>query len=156
MMKYLLAAAAATAMVASAAAQTMDDTDNNNKDNMEYWYECSVTKVSPPDGDRDPGYKVNLYFYANGKHLFKRVIHTTRSGAQYSRGEQYKVNDGVNTINDNGANVWLAESVKYPGVYMVGTFGWLKDGKAVYIEDLYRGKNAKKPAMTINSVCHQV
>ena len=155
-MKYLLAATAAIAMVASAAAQTMDDTDANNKDNMEYWYECSVTKVTPSDQDKDPGYKINLYFYAAGDKLFKRVVHTTRSGAQYSRGEQYKVNDGVNTINKNGAHVWVAESMKDPGIYMAGTFSWLKDGKAVYIEDLYRGKNAKKPTMTINSVCHIV
>jgi hypothetical protein len=153
MMKYLLAAATAIAMVASAAAQTMDDTDNNN--NKEYWYECSVTQVTPRDQDKDPGYKVNLYFFADGEQLFKRVVHTTRSGAQYNRVNQYTVKDENNIIDKNGVNVWFGQSIKSPGIYMMGMFGKTKDGKLVYNEMLWRDKNiTKKPAMVLNSVCH--
>ena len=156
MMKYLLAATAAVAMVASAAAQTMDDTGNNNKDNQEYWYECSVTKVTPSDKDKDPGYKINLYFFANGEKLFKRVVHTTRSGAQYNRVAQYTVADKDNYINEKGANVWFGTSIKNPSLTMGGIFGWVKGNpNPIYTEYLMRGRE-KKPFMVIESACHQI
>ena len=156
MMKTLLAGVAAIAMVASAAAQTMDDTNNNNGGGgEELGYECSVTKVTPPEKDKDPGYKINVYFVLDGKQpLFSRVIHTTRSGAQYSRVNQYNVANDGNFVNKNGANVWIGESIKDHGIYMVGTFGTTKDGKLVYVEDLWRSKN-KKLVMSIDSVCHR-
>jgi hypothetical protein len=157
MMKSLLAGVAAIAMVVSAAAQTMDGTASSNDNNdatEDFAYECSVTKVTPPDQDKDPGYKINVYFHDdNGKPFFTRVIHTTRSGAQYSRVNQYTL--AGNVINKNGANVWFGDSIKNPSIYMVGTFGSTKDGKLVYIEDLWNRKN-KKMVMAVNSVCHRV
>jgi hypothetical protein len=45
--------------------------------------ECVVTKVIPPDHDRDPAYKVNVtseFNPDNGKVLTFDAVHTTTSG----------------------------------------------------------------------------
>jgi hypothetical protein len=154
MRKYLLAATAAIAMVTGAAAQTMDDTENNAKKTY-WWYECSVAKVTPPDkGDKDPGYKINLYLDTQDN-SFVKVVHTTRSGKEYNRADQYTVKDGDNTTNKKGASTWFGVNIKEPNLSMGGIFGKLPNGQLVYNEVLFRtGK--KGPVMELNSVCHQI
>lgn len=154
MKKALLAAAAVIAMVTGAAAQkTMDNTDNNEKDTY-WWYECSVTKVTPPDkGDKDPTYKVNLYLDASDNN-FVKVVHTLRSGKEVSRSDQYAVGDDGIFINKNGASTWIGTHVKNRNLAMVGIFGLL-NGKLVYNElQFVNGK--KVPILEVNSVCHQI
>jgi hypothetical protein len=155
MKKALLAAAAAIAMVAGAAAQTMDGTTSSKESDKTYWwYECSVTKVTPPDkGDKDPTYKANLYLDASDNN-FVRVVHTLRSGKEVSRSDQYAVGDDGIFINKNGASTWIGTHVKNRNLAMVGIFGLLNE-KLVYNElQFVNGK--KVPILEVNSVCHQI
>jgi len=152
MKKTLLAAVAAIAMVTGAAAQnTMDDTGNNEK--QYYWYECSVASIQPRDQDKDPVYKINLYFNADD-YNFVRVTHTLRSGRQVDRGDQYNVNVTI-TKTKEGASVWFGTHGKNRKLAMGGLFGWLKDGQIVY-DELQYVDGRKGPIMKMHSVCHQI
>ena len=162
MKKMLLAAAAAAAivMVASASAQTMDGKGDGSYE-RKYVFECMITKVTPPDKDKDPGYKVNVW--TNDKYIV-RVAHTTASGAVFYRGEQYgDTNSGpMNNSFADGALMWWGRSKKHPEVTIVGWIGTL-DGKLTYQEDMFRGKNSPfwgksgaKSVTAIRSICHEV
>jgi hypothetical protein len=155
MRKTLLAAVAAIATIASASAQTMDGTNTpaNNGANNVSAFECVVTKVTPPDKDKDPGYKVNVSIDGDGN--FVNVVHTTVSGAVYDRADQYKITEN-HIMDNNGPNMWFGQSKKHPEVGMGGMFGINnKTGEMHYREFVFRGK-AKKPVTEITSSCHQV
>jgi len=158
MKKALLAAAAVIAMVTGAAAQkTMDNTDNNEKDTY-WWYECSVTKVTPPDkSDRDPSYKVMVYLNAKTNDIVK-IAHTLRSGKEIVRNDQYTVGDDGIGKTTKGASFWFGIYNKNPNLAMGGTFGWLDSGQAVYQELQFdkRTKGKTRPIQEMWSVCHQV
>jgi hypothetical protein len=56
--------------------------------------ECMVTKITPPDRSRDPEYKVNLWGKVDHRSDPPNITefeatHTTMSGRQYPRSEQY-------------------------------------------------------------------
>ena len=154
--KALLAAVAATALVASASAQTMDGTNtptNNGKAEQEFAYECVVDKVTPPDHDKDPGYKVNVLV---NMHRIINVMHTTKSGATYYRGAQYTntwSEPGKTSFEDSPLG-WGGTSKKSPQLRMLGIMSYI-NGKPVYEEYLYKG-NDKKPVLTVKTTCHEV
>jgi hypothetical protein len=161
MKKMLLAAAATIAMVASAAAQQTMDGKGDGTYERKYAFECVVTKVSPPDKDKDPAYKVNVW--TNDKYVV-RVAHTTASGAVYYRGEQYgDTNSGpMKNSFEDGPLMWWGRSKKHPEVTIAAWIGTL-DGKLTYMENIFKGKaspffgNSKaKPVTMIESVCHEV
>jgi hypothetical protein len=152
--KVLLAAAAVVAVTAAASAQTMDgfDVPANNGANKKYAFECVVTKVTPADKDKDPGYKVNVAIDKDG--YFVTVLHTTRSGAVYDRAEQYTdLHSG--TAENNGPNYWYGRSKKYPTVKMLGTFGVFKDGRMTYRELVFKD-GVKQPVTTVDTACHPI
>jgi CRP-like cAMP-binding protein len=152
--KVLLAAAAAVAVTAAASAQTMDgfDLPANNGVNKKYAFECVVTKVTPTDKEKDPGYKVNVTINYDGR--FAEVVHTTRSGAVYDRAEQYMVQ--VNEpYNSNGPNAWYGNSKKHPSVKMLGMFSVFKDGRMTYRELVFKD-GVKQPVTTVDTACHRI
>jgi hypothetical protein len=154
MKKALLAATAAIAMVAGAAAQTMDgNTGTNESDKTYWWYECSVAKVTPPDRDSDPVYKINVYLDA-ADYSFVKVVHTMRSGREVSRADQYTKNVDIGK-NKNGASTWFGVHGKNPKLAMGGIFGVLKNGQWVYDEMQFM-QGRKEPTMVMRSVCHQI
>src|SRR5262249_37651760 len=124
MKKTLLAAVAAIAMVAGAAAQTMDGKAGvNESDKTYWWYECSVAKITPAEKDNDPVYKINVYLDA-ADNSFVKVVHTTRSGKEVSRADQYTANVEISKT-DKGASTWFGVHNKNRNLSMGGIFGVL-------------------------------
>jgi len=161
MKKMLLVTAAVVAMSTSATAQQTMDGKGDGSYERKYAFECTITKVSPPDKDKDPAYKVNVW--TNDKYIV-RVAHTTVSGAVYYRGEQYgSTNSGpMNNSFEDGALMWWGRSKKHPELTMVGWIGTL-DGKLTYQEDVFKGKDSPfwgksgaKSVLGIRSICHEV
>jgi len=162
MKKMLLAAVAAIATIASASAQTMDGAKDDTPDaNAKYAFECTITKVSPPDKDRDPAYKVNVWVNDT---QFVRMAHTLVSGAVVYRSEQYG-NFGtapMKTSIEDSPLMWWGRSKKHPEITILGWIGSL-NGKLVYKEEIFKGKaspffgNSKAKAVTtVDSTCHRV
>jgi hypothetical protein len=89
MKKYLLAATAVvmTAVVAQAGGiSDMRKAEEAAKaaQPKEFAYECAITKSSP--ASNDPSYKVVVEVNMSG---FISILHTTASGKQYDRADQY-------------------------------------------------------------------
>jgi hypothetical protein len=107
--------------------------------------ECMVAKVTPPDHDRDPGYKVNVSAdFENGKISGFDAVHTTMSGTEYSRSRQY-----TNATLESSRNwvQWIGWRHDYR---MVGTL-YLNNGRWRYDEQVFRNGRVQT---TINTICH--
>jgi hypothetical protein len=156
MKTLLLATVAAVSLAASASAQTMDGTPAPVE---RYAYECVVDKVTPPDHDNDPGYKVNIML--DMTHI-DQVWHTRKSGKTADRAAQYAATSMAKRKGEDWKTsplIWFGKSKKNPHLSMLGTIGtnignYGKDN-LVYIEELFRD-NEKKPIVTISTVCHQI
>ena len=109
----------------------------------EYW-ECGLIQVSPPDRDRDPGFKINLVL--NDENFY--VGHTMISGQVYSRGDQYN----IQRIWADGNLNWSGRSYKNQAISMVGTFGKNRStGRMQYVERIYKNNRLET---TVVSTCH--
>jgi hypothetical protein len=110
--------------------------------------ECKVTRVTPPDHDRDPGYKVNLSagFYGNSKVRSFDVVHTTVSGKEYHRSDQYT---DTNLTDYNGTIRWTGW--RSDNRMMVGTLYSAAHGRWRYDEEV---RHNDRIETTINTVCH--
>jgi|SRR5215813_4933716 len=146
-MKKLLLSTVVAALATSAANAGQPFASDENEERM---FECSVIKVSPPDNDRDPGYKITVSLDGNG---FTSVVHTTRSGRTWDRSEQYSHRRSWNDAKNGGDGpyVWTGWSAKYQ-VTMKGVIGG-QSGKLVYDEYVYQGN---KLVTKVQSVCHQI
>jgi hypothetical protein len=110
--------------------------------------ECVIVKVSPPDHDRDPSYKVNLtaeFYPDNGKVSTFDAVHTAVSGRKYRRSNQYS----------NGALVGNRTGVQWSGwrfgnTEMIGVLHFDK-GRWLYDEQVVKGGRVQTK---INTVCH--
>jgi hypothetical protein len=111
--------------------------------------ECMVAKVTPPDHDRDPGYKVKLtaeFNPDNGRVLSFDAVHTTMSGKQYRRSDQY-ANGALG--GDRNRIQW--SGWRFGNTQMIGTLH-LGNGRWLYDEQV--GKNGRVQT-TINTICHE-
>jgi hypothetical protein len=108
--------------------------------------ECGLIRVSPPDRDRDPGFKINISISPEEGFV---VTHTMISGAVYDRTDQYE--DLRSWKVNNGPYQWSGRSVKYPQLVMLGTFGRDRTGQLVYMEEIYRSGRLET---TVRSTCH--
>jgi hypothetical protein len=69
------------------------------------YYECAVTRVTPADRDRNPGYKVDLHIdREDGRVVAFGVVHTLADGTTVDRSAQYK-GDRINWW-PNGSAQW--------------------------------------------------
>jgi hypothetical protein len=110
-------------------------------------WECGLIQVSPPDRDRDPGFKINLVITPDSF----SATHTAISGATYVRDEQYK---NTRSWNEAGALHWSGRSARNPQRVMVGTFGQNRaTGRMQYVEKIY---NAGMLETVITSNCHHL
>ena len=155
-MKLLLTAVAAIGFLASVAADAAPYYDSAPRTAPaparlvepqqplpEYW-ECGLIQVSPPDHDRDPGFKINLVL--NDENFY--VGHTMISGKVYSRGDQYD----IHRIWVDGNLNWSGRSYKNPAITMVGTFGKNRaTGRVQYVERIYKNNRLET---TVVSTCH--
>src|SRR5215471_19928919 len=143
MKKVLLAATAVVMALASVSAHAARPAQPIN----DSWsLECGLIKVSPPDRDRDPGFKINISISPEEGFI---ATHTMISGAVYDRTDQYE-NLRSWKVN-NGPYQWSGRSVKYPQLVMVGTLGRDRTGQLVYMEEIYR---AGRLQTTVRSTCH--
>ena len=143
-MKKLLLATAVATLAASAASAGSFSKNEENEDTYR-GYECVVVQVTPPDRDRDPGYKVNVSIEDD---KFSTVVHTTRSGREWDRTDQYA---NLKTWRAaNGVVWWSGWSRKYQ-VEMTGALGMDK-GQILYVE--YVRQNGRL-VTTIRTVCHR-
>jgi hypothetical protein len=109
--------------------------------------ECMVTRVTPPDHDRDPGYKVNLSAELHDDKVSSfDAVHTTVSGKEYRRSDQYPnatLTEGRDRIQWSG---WW----RYGNKQMIGTLYF--NGRWRYDEQAKRNGRVET---TINTVCHE-
>jgi hypothetical protein len=108
--------------------------------------ECAVTRVTPPDHDRDPGYKVlvSYGFQEGGKISAFEATHVTASGKSYRRSDQYPnatLTEGRDTIQWSG---WW----RYGNKFTTGTLH-LRSGR--YDEQI---KSNGRIISTIDTICH--
>jgi hypothetical protein len=140
-MKTIIYASAALLMTNAANAQFLA---KQPPENILVVLECAVTKVTPPDNDRDPGYKVWVsYGERDGVSLFE-ATHVTASGRAYRRSDQYPnatLTEGRDTIQWSG---WW----RYGNKQMTGTLNLRNDH---YDEQVRRNGRI---ISTINTVCH--
>jgi hypothetical protein len=148
-MKTLLAAATAIGVLAGAAANAAPFSYSApglpapTFAVPEYW-ECGLIQVSPPDRDRDPGFKINLSTNADNFY----VTHMMVSGTTYERTEQYN----VQRVWTDGNFNWVGRSYKNPAIIMVGTFGKNRvTGRMQYVERVYKNNRLET---TVASTCH--
>jgi hypothetical protein len=143
MTKFLTSTAVLLALAANANAGTFRSAIQ--EENAWRAYECVVVKVTPPDRDRDPGYKVNINIY-DGE--FESVFHTTVSGKTYDRTEQYV---DLKTGKNGATYWWSGWSRKYQHIKMTGTVT-RERGQVIYTEFVQRGN---KLETVIRTVCHK-
>jgi hypothetical protein len=109
--------------------------------------ECAVTKVTPPDHDRDPGYKVYISVELQGNKVSSlEATHVTASGKGYRRSEQYpnaSLIEGRDRVQWSG---WW----RYGNKQMTGTL--YLNGRWRYDEQIMRNGRVE---MTINTLCHE-
>jgi hypothetical protein len=129
----LVVALAATSAFAQGANKHEPDEDS------ERWV-CNPVSVYPPDGDRDPGQRIEVYQGVDTKRL--GVKHVSMSGAEYLRDLQY-----VNM--KYGPDWWSGTRQSNPRLTMVGKLE-KKLGTARYTERVYNGR---KLETTITAPC---
>jgi hypothetical protein len=113
-------------------------------------WQCGGAKVTPPDNDRDPVAKTGLMMrYESSRLVSFDAVHTTISGAEYSRQDQYR--DFRQWTGRDGVEYWSGVLVRNPKITMVGAFGWDKGTKLpIYVESVY---SSGKLDLTIRMTC---
>jgi hypothetical protein len=158
MKKLLSATVAAIALIASASAYAATGMEETAKPERQFAYECVIDRVTPPDHDKDPSYKVNVV--TDMSHIIS-VWHTLKSGKEVDRTTQYDATSGALRKNEDWSTsplAWYGKSKKSPQLAMLGVIGTQNadgTGKLSYVEELYRG-NEKKPVLTVNTTCHRI
>jgi hypothetical protein len=105
-----------------------------------------VVKVTPPDHDRNPGYKVevNITYDDNGKMTSYDIVHVLADGTEKDRSQQYA----------NSRFSWNQNIAQWSGwrgqTKMVGTFD---KRRSTYTEVIRHGDNGKIDAL-IETKCH--
>jgi hypothetical protein len=111
------------------------------------YYECAVTRVTPPYHDRNPGYKVDLHIdREDGRVVAFGVVHTRADGTTVDRSEQYR-GDRINWW-PNGSAQWTGW---YGNSYMTGTYN---AGNITYTEVIRGGGPNGHVNTTIQTACH--
>ena len=113
-------------------------------------WQCGGAKVTPPDNDRDPVAKTELSIrYELNRLVLFNVVHTTISGAEYSRQDQYR--DFRQWTGMDGVENWSGVLVRNPKITMVGAFERDKGTKFPnYVERVY---SSGKLDLTLRMTC---
>jgi hypothetical protein len=115
--------------------------------NGDRYQECAVVRVSPPDHDRNPGYKVTLHLtYDDGKVTSFGIVHTLADGTTRDRSEQYS-GDKLRWWPDGSAQWtgWRGHN------YMTGDY--YVSGR--YTEVIRSGGSTGRVEVTIDTRCHE-
>lgn len=144
-MKYILAT---TALLTSVVAAPADfATRSGYAGHGGFSLECAVTRVTPPDLDKNPGYKVNLGVDAGENMISLSVIHALADGTTIDRSAQYKNNVTLKWVNSR--IVW--SGYYYNGNLMTGTLYYLNDNNITYTEVI---RKKGRIETTIETRCH--
>jgi hypothetical protein len=160
-MRTLATIAALAALTIPAQADWTNPWDESNRE-----WECSFHKETPAMADRDPVYKTELYVMydqTSNRQVMPvvafNVRHTTRSGEQYERDDQYTnlhVGWQIAANRKSGSQTWTGDSVRYPNLRIIGQLKWTNNAKGLlgtYSEYFYRNGVL---ANTVTAQCHWV
>lgn len=143
-------------LIASAIAGVINSVERAQAIEPTHAFECAIVKITPPDTtDKDPSYKINVLLTDT---QFVQVQHTTKSGATYYRGGQYK-DTGSGPSKDaksfaDAPLIWTGTFKKDPRLSMYAWIGWdPKIKKLRYVENIVLNK---KTVRTIESHCHEI
>jgi hypothetical protein len=150
---------ALVALTIPAQADWTNPWDESNRE-----WECSFHKETPATADRDPVYKTELYVMydqTSNRQVMPvvafNVRHTTRSGEQYERDDQYTnlhVGWQIAANRKSGSQTWTGDSVRYPNLRIIGQLKWTNNAKGLlgtYSEYFYRNGVL---ANTVTAQCH--
>jgi hypothetical protein len=125
--------------------------DPGNPNTHQLEWECTDIKTTPPESDKDPISKVNVFITVNERGPVKsEVEHTTVSGKVIRRSEQYEQYRLRNNID---GYVWRGYSPAL-NVYMLGRIYFVAS-RWYYHEALRQGSDGRpgKLLMFMDSAC---
>jgi hypothetical protein len=144
-MKTLFAVLLATTVLTTAAHAEFRSHSAMPPRQGDAYYECAVTRVTPTDHDRNPGYKVDLHIdREGGKVVAFGAVHTLADGTTVDRSEQYR-GDHINWW-PNGSAQWTGW---LGNIYMTGTYA-----NNTYTEVVRVGGPNGHVNTTIQTACH--
>jgi hypothetical protein len=135
-------------MTTAASAFSVGRPDPGFNVNSDINAECAVVRVTPPDHDRNPGYKVelNITFDHKGDMTSYNIVHVLADGTEKNRSDQY-------TNSRFSWNPYFSQWSGWRGqTKMVGTFD---QRRSTYTEVIRHRDNGKIDAL-IETKCHYV